>query len=385
MKQLIIDGHLDLAWNALGYDRDQTLPVDQLRQRERSMTGPGRGAATVSLPELQKASVAVCMVTLLARANPNATPSDTPPRDDIDHPSQSVAYAIAQGQLAYYRLLEDQGHIKIISDVAALDQVWSSWQIDRDGQQPPIGCVICMEGADPIVDPDQLPQWQQQGLRIVSLAHYGPSAYGSGTTADIDNDKPVTLRGRQLLKHLDQLGMALDLTHTSDATFFDALDRFHGPVLASHTNCRALVPGPRQFSDQQIKRIIDRQGVIGCVAEASMLQAGWRFAESSRQTVRLDAMADHIDHICQLAGSVAHIAIGSDLDGGFGTERCPADLDTIADIQQLASILKQRGYTHTDIAAVMHNNWLRFLQRVLPQSAHTTQLSSEPDTRQDYD
>lgn len=358
---LIIDGHLDLAWNALSYDRDQTCTIDQLRQRERDMAGSDRGGAAVCLSEMQKGGVAVCFASLLARARPEAIAGRCPDRTDIDYASQTAAYAVAQGQLGYYRLLETQGYVRIIHDVDSLDALWRCWQEGGDGRLP-IGVVLSMEGADPIVEPSQARTWWEQGVRAVSLAHYGPSAYAYGTP-DLDNaHRGVTAQGRLLLEQISDLGMMLDLTHASDASFFEAADLHSGPIFASHSNCRALVPGPRQLSDEQIRLIAGRGGVIGCVLEISMLHQDWADGACVRQQVGLEAAADHIDHICQLTGSVHHTVIGSDLDGGFGASRRPHDLDTIADLPKLGSILASRGYRDADIELIFHGNWLRFLR-----------------------
>ena len=174
----------------------------------------------------------------------------------------------------------------------------------------------------------------------MNLAHYGKSRYAVGT----GDDGPLTREGVQLLKEFEQLGMILDATHLSDTSFFQALDIFHGPVLASHNNCRALVPDGRQFSDEQIRMLIERDAVIGSALDAWMLFPGWVRGQTSREVVGLEAVADHIDHVCQLAGNHRHAAIGSDLDGGFGTEQSPVGMDRISDLQDLGEILARRGY-----------------------------------------
>jgi membrane dipeptidase len=161
--------------------------------------------------------------------------------------------------------------------------------------------------------------------------------------------------------------MILDATHLSDASFFEALDRFDGPVLASHNNCRELVPDGRQFSDEQIRLLIDRGAVIGAALDAWMLYPGWIRGRTARDVVTLDAVVDHIDRVCQLAGNARHAAIGSDLDGGFGTEQAPVGLDRISDLQKLDGMLAARGYPPADIDAIFHGNWLRFFREHLPR------------------
>ena len=221
-----------------------------------------------------------------------------------------------------------------------------------------------MEGADAIVAPEQAQYWFQAGLRCVSLVHYGTSAYAVGT----GQDGPLTDQGRQLLRQFESVGMVLDLTHLSDTSFYQAVDEFAGPVCASHQNCRTLVPGQRQFSDEQMKIVIERGGVVGIACDAWMLYPGWKRGETSREVVSIDALTDHIDHICQLAGNTNHVCMGSDLDGGFGTEQTPNGLDSIADLQKLGTLMSQRGYTDRDIDAILGENWLRFFAQHLPSN-----------------
>jgi membrane dipeptidase len=220
-----------------------------------------------------------------------------------------------------------------------------------------------MEGGDPIVAPAQAQRWFADGLRCVGLAHYGRSAYAVGT----GDAGPLSRAGLELLREFQSLGMILDLTHSSDPSFFQALDAFAGPVLASHNNCRALVPGDRQYSDEQIRLLIGRNAVIGVACDAWMLVPDYVRGQTPREAATLESVADHIDHICQIAGNTKHVGIGSDLDGGFGTEQSPLEIDSIADLQKLEPILRGRGYSDGDVAAVFHGNWLRFFTANLPK------------------
>jgi membrane dipeptidase len=170
--------------------------------------------------------------------------------------------------------------------------------------------------------------------------------------------------GPALLKEMDRVGMILDVTHLSDQCFYEALDIYGGPVLASHHNCRALVPDVRQLNDDQIKRLIARDAVIGTALDAWMMVPGWVRGETTPEQadVRLEQMINHIDHVCQLAGNARHAAIGTDLDGGFGREQSPRDLDTIADLQRVPDLLRQRGYKEEAVEGIMHGNWIRFFR-----------------------
>jgi len=354
---LIIDAHLDLSWNALQWERDLRCSAYTIRTQENTMPAKGRGVGTVALPELRRGRVALCFATLLARSTGIPAPA-------IDYRSVAQSYAVAQGQLAYYRALEREGLIRMITDLDGLDQhmaEWRTWDTAHPSagdDTPPVGFVLSMEGADPIVGPDQLGEWWDAGLRLLGITHYGPGRYAGGTSTELG----LTALGERLLPEMERLGVLLDLTHCSDQAFWQALERYSGPVLASHNNCRALVPHQRQFSDDQLMAIIARDGVIGAAFDTWMLQPGWVIGKTTNEHVSLANVVDQIDYVCQLAGDSRHAAIGSDLDGGFGREQSPRDLDTIADLQQIAVLLDQRGYRAEDLAAIMHGNWLRCLR-----------------------
>ncbi|MCY4597033.1 MAG: membrane dipeptidase [Bryobacterales bacterium] len=367
----ILDAHLDIAWNALSFDRDQLLDLDELRARESGLRGASRGNCTVSLPELRQANVRACLATLLSRARPRKLPElradigeigdrsrgEVILREDLDYANQTIACAAAQGQLAYYQLLERQGRIRFVLSRHDLLAVWNDTSL-----KSPIGIILSMEGCDPIVDPDQAAWWFEQGLRTACLAHYGPSAYAMGT----GGDGPLTAKGRELLVEFDRLGLILDLVHTADTALDQALETFGGAVFVSHGNCRTLVPHDRQMSDGQIRRIAERGGVIGVVMDEWMILPGYVRGEEGRDRATLEIVAHHVDHICTLLGNVDHVGIGSDLDGGFGTEQTPVDLHTIADLQRLGDILAQRGYKETEVRAVLGDNWVRFFADNLP-------------------
>src|SRR5262249_22005316 len=313
-----------------------------------------------------------CIATMLARSTGQPVPY-------VDYATPAQSYGVARGQLAYYRALERQGLIRVVADLAALDRhmaEWAEWERSQEAGNgglgagdaegvhhaslslhhslPPLGFVLSMEGADPILSPDQLEEWWDAGLRMLGLAHYGPGRYAGGTATELG----LTELGPPLLAEMERLGVVLDLTHCSDQAFWQALEHYNGPVIASHNNCRTLVQHQRQFSDEQIRAIVERDGVIGGALDAWMLKPGWTIGEQANPLVTLADVADHIDHVCQLAGNNRHAAIGSDLDGGFGREQSPQDLDTIADLQKLAGLLAARGHAEADIAAIMQGNWL---------------------------
>ena len=210
-------------------------------------------------------------------------------------------------------------------------------------------------------DPSYIERWYNMGLRILGPTHYGPDDYGHGT----GSKGGLKEKGPELLREMDRVGMLLDVTHLSDDCFWQSLDIYTGPVLASHHNCRALVPGDRQLDDEQIQALLKRDSVIGLALDSWMIGPGWVRGKTDPKTVGLADAVNHIDHICQLAGNTQHCGIGSDLDGGFGKEQCPHDLETIADLQKIGELLSARNYSDADIASIMHGNWVRFFQRAL--------------------
>ncbi|MCA1791281.1 MAG: membrane dipeptidase [Thioalkalivibrio sp.] len=368
----ILDAHLDLAWNALQWNRDLRESVHVLRVREAADTGPGRGRNTVALPELRAADVRICFATLLARVSGT-------PRAHVDFASAEQACAIAWGQLAYYRSLERGGHLRVLADVAGLrdhvpeaspaDDVHGSASQASDVVSVPrtlqLGVVVAMEGADPILAPDDVGTWAAAGLRTLGLAHYGFGRYAGGT----GTGSGLTDLGRSVLPLMREVGLALDLTHLADTGFWQAIELFDGPVHVSHGNCRTLVPNQRQFGDDQIRAVADRGGVIGIALDAWMLAPGWVKGHSRRDDIGLERVVDHVDHVCTLLGDTRHVGIGSDLDGGFGTEQSPEGLETVADLRRLEGMLARRGYTTDDIANVLHGNWLRWLHTWLGTDA----------------
>jgi membrane dipeptidase len=278
--------------------------------------------------------------------------------------SPAQAYAFAQSQLSWYRVMEDLGEmvqIKTITDLEKHVALWADSKIPNADK--PIGYLLSLEGADSIVNLDYLQRYYAEGLRAIGPAHFGPGRYAAGTHSD---QSGLTPAGKDLLREMQSLQMILDCTHLTDKGFFEAMDLFDGTVIASHQNCRSVIPGERQFSDEQFKAIIERDGVAGGALDAWMLYPDYQMGSDSRQLdIDLARLIPHFDHICQLAGNSHHIAFGSDLDGLFGREQSPYDLDTIADLQKFKDLLTDRGYTQDDLENIFHKNWLRVFRRCL--------------------
>ena len=350
----IIDAHLDLSMNAIEWNRDLTRPVDEINARESGLTDkPDRGNATVSLPELRKGNIGLVVATQIARyvAPGNLLPG---------WHSAEQAWAQTQAQLAWYKAMEEAGEMIQVNDLSSLNKQVSLWTDENEDLKKPIGYILSLEGADSLITIHHLERAWNYGLRALGPAHYGPGRYANGTDATGKMDA----NGIALLKEMERLNVILDATHLCDDSFWQALDNFNGHVWASHNNVRALVPHNRQYSDQQLKALIERDAVIGGVLDAWMMVPNWKMGVSSPKEMncKLEVLVDHMDRICQLAGNALHVAIGSDLDGAFGKEQAPYDIETIADLQKFPLLLNDRGYSEEDVNNIMHGNWLRFLR-----------------------
>lgn len=358
---LIVDAHEDLAWNALTFGRDYTRSALETRQAERTGEAPKRNGHTLlGLPEFIQGRVAVIFSTLFVAPARSANLA----WESEHYANAEEAHRAAIRQLDYYhRLADEHEQFECIGGRGDLERVLASWTGD-DPAARRVGLVPLMEGADAIREPQEAEWWMERGIRIVGLA-WASTRYCGGT----GEPGPLTPEGRRLLDVMAGLGLILDLSHASDESFLEALDRFEGTVIVSHANARALLkdfPRPeRMLSDDMIRRIAEAGGVIGVVPFNRFLKATWLPADG-KAAVTLSTVLDMIDHICQVTGSAAHVGIGSDFDGGFGVEHTPAEIDTVADLQKLDGLFQAHGYTERDAAAILGQNWIEVLRRGLP-------------------
>ncbi|GAB4464479.1 MAG: membrane dipeptidase [Anaerolineales bacterium] len=361
---LIVDSHQDLAWNILTYGRDYTRSVSETRRLEAGTPTPQQNGDTLlGWREYQRARVAVIFATLFA-----APARKKESGDILLYHDSETAHRLYRQQIDLYRKLAESHPDKFrllasTSELDALLEHWSNPELDSPGH--PIGLLYLMEGADGIRSPHELTEWWELGLRMIGLAWAG-TRYCGGT----GEPGPLTDDGRRLLRAMADYPFLLDLSHMDEAAAYEALDRYAGPVMASHANCAALMRGAetnRHLPDPIIRGLIERDGVIGVIPLNSFLKVGWtRKSGSRREEVPLDALIAHIDHICQLAGNSEHAALGTDFDGGFGLQSIPPELDSIADLPLIGERLIQRGYSQTDAENILGGNWLRFLKRNLP-------------------
>ncbi|WP_299537522.1 membrane dipeptidase [Ulvibacterium sp.] len=350
----IFDAHLDLAMNALEWNRDLTWTVDEIRKSEVGMTDkPDRAKNMVSLNAMRRGNIGICVATQIARYVKKN-------RKIPGWKSPFQAWAQTQGQLAWYKEMERIGEMAQIRDITTLTNHLSLWEGALE--KKPIGYILSLEGADSIVSMDHLEKSYEAGLRAIGPAHYGPGTYAYGT----DSSGSIGPKGKELLKKIEELRIILDATHLCDVSFWETMSVYNGPVWASHSNCRALVNHNRQFSDEQIMELIRREAVIGVALDAWMMVPNWIRGVSTPEEmgVTLHQMINNIDHICQLSGNSLHVGIGTDLDGAFGKEQAPSDLDTIADLQKVPNMLANKGYSQEDIENIMFKNFVDFLKRV---------------------
>ncbi len=383
---LIIDAHEDIAYNALELGRDIRLPVLSTRRREArkilqvlgtdNQTAGGalgltsqHDIAMSGLPELRRGGFGVIFGVIFAHPAQEGYDSEDA-GSQVYHNAQE-AYHIGQAQLNYYRQLAEEPGITLIGNQQDLQEVLMAWEHTKaNDPEHPLGLVPLMEGADPIRTPGEAAQWFRDGLRIIGPA-WSRTRYAGGNFMP----GPLTSAGKVLLREMDRIGFILDTTHLAEESFWQSLQLYQGPVIASHSNCRTLTMnkfdehtrqtnGQRHLSDEQIRALLERDAVIGIVPFNAFLDASW--SREHRFDLGLDTMVRHIDHICQLAGNARHVGLGSDIDGGFGREETPRELDTVADLAKLADALRSSGYQEEDIANVMGGNWRRFLERALP-------------------
>ena len=361
---LIIDSHQDLAWNMLTFKRDYLRSVAETRRLEANTLIPERnGECLLGWPEYQHGRVAVIFSTLFAAPARKRELWDT-----VWYPDFDTAHRLYREQILLYRKLADthSDKFRLITSQKELDSVIDHWCAPLQNEEGhPVGLIYLMEGADGIRSPHELAEWYELGLRLIGLAWAG-TRYCGGT----GEPGGLTADGKKLLSAMADYNFILDLSHMDEAAALESLDRYSGPVMATHSNCAALMKGAdtnRHIIDRVLRGLIERGGVNGLLPLNSFLKAGWlRKSGSRREEVPLDTLIAHIDHVCQLAGNANHAALGSDFDGGFGVQSIPPELDSIADLPIIATKLIERGYSESDAEKVLGGNWLRFLREHLP-------------------
>lgn len=353
---VIVDGHEDLALNALVDGRDYLGSAHAIRAAERGAgVEEANGRCMLGLAEWLEARVAVIVATVMTIPRPFASPGE------LSYATIQGAHQQALAQLDLYRRwAETSEQIVPVRTREELDGVLATWADDRAAAGRRVGLVLSIENADPIRTVEEVAFWAEQGVRVI-----GPAWHANRYSGDTRAGGPLTALGRELLGEMGRLGLALDLTHMSDEASLEALATYEGTVVASHANARRTVPIERLLPDRAVEGIVERDGIVGVLPLNWALDPGWR-RPAAKDAVSLRAVVDAIDVVCQIAGDVRHVGLGTDFDGGAGAESAPAELDTIADLPLLAGALAERGYAASDVAAIMGGNWLRLLRRQLP-------------------
>ncbi len=361
---LVVDAHSDIAWNALTFGRDVTRPVLTTRELERDTPTPARnrGQALVGWPDWLLGRVAVVFASLFA-APAHRVAADW---DTLYYATPDQARRLLLAQLDFYERLvgEHADKFVLVRSRQDLNSIVRGWESEDLGARR-VGLLLMMEGAEALRHPDEVQDWQARGLRLVAPA-WAATRYAGGT----GEPGGFTAAGRELLEAMADLGVMLDLTHLDDAGVLEALDRYPGIVLASHSNPRALGYSSyanRHLTDDAIRRLAERGGVMGIVPYNRFLREGWTYPDP-RQGYTLEDVFAHIDYVCQLVGDARHVGLGSDFDGGFGLESIPVGLDSVADLRLIGDALSRHGYPTAEVEAVLSGNWLRLLQRGLPET-----------------
>jgi membrane dipeptidase len=355
---IIVDAHEDIAYNALSFGRDYRKSALEIRQLEQGTDVPAKaGIATLGLPDAMLGRVALVFATLFVAPHTNKTE----PWDKFSYKDTAEAYRLAMTQMDYYQRLADSTQkINLVRTTAELDVVLATWEKDKPLVERRQGIVLLMENADPITEPRQFEEWYERGVRIV-----GPAWVGTRYCGGTGQPGPLTHLGHELLEVMSSFRAILDLSHMAEEAYLEAVDKYDGAIIASHSNPRSFRDSDRHLSDAMIRRLAERDGVMGIVLYNRFLSNAWSPGDP-KSSIPLSIALDAVDHVCQVTGSAAHVGIGSDFDGGFGTQSIPDGLDTVMDLWSIGDALRARGYSEADVEAVLSGNMLRKLRQALP-------------------
>lgn len=275
----------------------------------------------------------------------------------------------------------------------------SAADIQRAADEGKLAALMGLEGGYAIDEKlENVRRYYEMGVRYItpawthSLSWAGSSGDAAGQTRGLDDF------GREVVREMNRLGIMVDVSHASDKTFWDIVEVSTMPVVATHSNARAIVNHPRNLTDDQIRALAKTGGVVCVVFYPAFVEPGWdekkarvdaeiaamvreagaraegrgSFRRIARDRVRarefkkrlppvsLARVVDHIDHIVRLVG-VEHVGVGSDFDG---IQAVPADLASVADLPNLTAELLRRGYTEDDIRKILGGNVLRVMAEV---------------------
>ena len=361
----IIDAHEDMAFNYASYKRDYRRSALEIRKREAgSETISETDDTLLGWEEYQRGQVAMVFGTLFLV--PGRHSQSNHEKHVYHNPEETRAFH--HEQIAYYQLLDHSPEhlFRLVlsrSDLAAVLAPWQSQPASYPDTTHPVGLLMSIEGLEGVARVADIEAYWDMGIRAI-----GPVWAGGRFCGGTKEFGGFTSEGYELLKFMARLGYILDLSHMTDLSARQALDAYDGTVIASHANARALLgpeSGERQLTDEAIRSLVHRGGVMGIIPYNLFLNSSWN-REIDGRSITLDLVVKHIDHVCQLAGSARHVALGTDFDGGFGLQSVPQGIDTIADLQKLAPLLAARGYSANDIDLIFGKNWQHILENALP-------------------
>jgi membrane dipeptidase len=338
------DAHLDLAYLAEN-GRDMHASLEDCRGRYQP--------PAVTLPSLQEGKVSKCLATVFTEAvDPTNADSETGaftyPFGDAD-----AAYRAGMRQALLYRAWRDAGLVSSMPKRGEQAKPSSS----------PLQLGVLIECADPITSPDELEQWADLGVIAIGMAWWHQSRYAGGNgTNHTKSGNGLTQLGKELVNRMDEINIVHDLSHLSQRSTDELLSLTDKPVMASHSNSRALMGDPdskenqRHLADETIIEIAKRGGVIGLNLLGDFVTPNMK----KPQRALIEDCVRHIEHVCQLTNSRNHIGLGSDMDGGFGADRLPESMNTPSDLTILTDALSAAGWNESEIACFAHANWERF-------------------------
>ena len=352
----IVDAHLDLAYNA--------LRGREVLQPAREQTADADGIPSVGLPDLRAGGVELICATIFCAP-------DSPKERGYRTPEE--AHGTATDQLNWYRGQAETGEMALVIRRDQLPQPGhgtgappvedanhgrGAARLGSSKSRATIASILLLEGADPIRTPNDVALFYEAGVRIVGLA-WKQTRYAGGTGAP----GPLTPEGVRLVPELDRFGIIHDASHLAEDSFWQLLDLTGGKVIASHSNCRSIIPTDRQLSDAMIRTVAQRDGIIGINFYDRFLVPS---PDYGNRRATLDDVIRHVRHQCDLIGDADHVGIGTDMDGGLGREQIPQEIETSADLPRMADALSAAGFPDPAVRGIMGENWLRFFSEALP-------------------
>jgi membrane dipeptidase len=342
--------------------RDMLAPLEELRRRNAGPWPP----AGVSLPALRRGGVHVVLATVFTEPIDRAAPPPCAWECQYHADDPTMAFVKGRAQMEVYRGWCERGALAL-DPRDALARGAAGGPLD---QSEPLHAGILVENADPIRGPDDLPWWVERGVVAVGLAWAQASRYAAGNATPAALDRGLTPLGRDMVRAMDDLGVVHDLSHLSDRAMDELLALTDRPVMASHSNCRALFKGQgaasqRHLRDETIREIAGRGGVIGLNLFRRFLRdepaGGWDGPGQAGVRASIDDALDHVEHVCAVVGHRGAVGLGSDMDGGFSSAEMCDGIDSPAGLPRLAEGLEQRGWSEAEIEGFASGNWRRFL------------------------